>query len=77
MCNYSGYESVALIPIRSGSKTLGLIQINDPREDMFTLECIKNYECVADRVGSVVISAFEVQDRLDGVLALVNKFKSP
>ncbi|PVX24790.1 MAG: hypothetical protein CW691_06520 [Candidatus Bathyarchaeum sp.] len=76
MCNYSGYESVALIAIRSGSKTLGLIQLNDPRKDMFTLENIENYEVLADRVATVVLNAFEIQDRLDGIFELVNTFKS-
>lgn len=76
MCNHSGYESVALIPIRSGSKTLGLIQMNDPREDMFTLKNIENYEFLADRVASVVLSAFEIQDKLNGIFELVNKFES-
>ena len=76
MCNYSGYESVALVPIRSGSKTLGLVQMNDPRKDMFTLKTVENYEFIADRVASVVLSAFEIQDRLDGIFELINNFKS-
>jgi hypothetical protein len=76
MCNYSGYESVALIPIRLGNNTLGLIQMNDPREDMFTLQGIENYEFLADRVASIVLGVFEIQDKLDGIFELVNKFKS-
>jgi GAF domain-containing protein len=73
MCNYSGYESVALIPIQSGNRTLGLIQMNDPRENMFTLEEIENYEFVADRVGSVVVNALEIQERIDDISELLNK----
>jgi hypothetical protein len=73
MCNYSGYESVALIPIRSGKKTLGLIQMNDPRENMFTLKDIENYEFVADRVGSVVVNALEIQERINDISELLNK----
>jgi hypothetical protein len=76
MCNYSGYESVALIPMRAGNRTLGLIQMNDPRENMFTLEDIKNYEFIAGHVGSVVLSVFEIQERIDEICDLVNKFKS-
>jgi hypothetical protein len=75
MCNYSGYESVALIPMRAGNETLGLIQMNDPRENMFTLEDVKNYEAIADRVGSVVLNALEVQKRMNDVFELVNKLK--
>jgi hypothetical protein len=76
MCNYSGYESVALVPLRAGKITLGLIQMNDPRENMFTLEKIEDYEVLADRVGSVVFNALEVKKRMDDVFELVNKLKS-
>ncbi len=76
MCNYSGYESVALVPLRAGKITLGLIQMNDPRENMFTLEKIENYEAIADRVGSVVFNALEVKKKMNDVFELVNKLKS-
>jgi hypothetical protein len=76
MCNYSGYESVALIPMKAGNVTLGLIQMNDPRENMFTHKDIENYEAIADRVGSVVLNAFEVKKRMDDVFELVNRLKS-
>ncbi len=35
-CNREGYESVALIPLRSCGDTIGLLQINDRRENLFT-----------------------------------------
>ncbi len=76
MCHHSGYESVALIPLKADSRTLGLIQMNDPRENMFTLKEIENYEVIADRVGSVVLNALEIQERMDDIFELVNKFKS-
>jgi hypothetical protein len=75
MCHYSGYESVALIPVRSAEKTLGLIQINDPRENMFTLEDIKNYEDIADQIGVVVSNAFEIQQKVDIIFDLLTKYK--
>ena len=76
MCNHSGYESVALIPMKTGNITLGLIQMNDPRENMFTLHDIENYEDIADRIGSVVFNALEIQKKMNDVLELVNKLKS-
>jgi transcriptional regulator with GAF, ATPase, and Fis domain len=76
MCNYSGYESVALIPLKAGNITVGLIQMNDPRENMFTLQEIENYEAIAERVGSVVLNFLEIQERMDKIFELVNKFKS-
>jgi len=76
MCNYSGYESVALIPLRAGNEKLGLIQMNDPRENMFTLEDVKNYEAIADQVGSVVLNVFEARKTMNEFCELVNKLKS-
>ena len=73
MCHHSGYESVALIPMRSSNKTLGLIQINDPRENMFTLKSIEKYEVLADRVGVVVANALEIQERVCDIFKSLNK----
>ena len=39
-CNGEGYESVALIPLRSQSETFGLFQFNDKRRGRFTAEKI-------------------------------------
>lgn len=49
-CNGEGYESVALIPIRSQGKTLGLFQFNDRRRGHFSLERIEQYEHLVDYV---------------------------
>lgn len=76
MCNHSGYESVALIPMKGDNKTLGLIQMNDPRANMLTLEDIKNYEVIVERVGSVVLNALEIQKRVNDIFELLNKFKA-
>ena len=53
-CVVEGYESVALIPLRSGDQTLGLLQLNDRRRDMFTLEFIELLEGVAANIGIAV-----------------------
>lgn len=76
MCHHSGYESVALIPLRASDRTLGLIQMNDPRENMFTAQTIKNYEALADDIGGVISSALELQERIVGLSDLVKKLKS-
>lgn len=75
MCNYSGYESVALIPMKAGNQTVGLIQMNDPRENMFTLKDVEDYEALADQLGSVVQNVFEVQKKMNEVFAMLNKLK--
>jgi len=43
-CNQAGYESVALIPIRAHGEAVGLIQLNDKREDRFGPELIALWE---------------------------------
>ena len=54
-CHNYGYESVALIPIHVAGQIIGLIQMNDPRENMFTPEKIEQYQKVADQAGTIVL----------------------
>ncbi len=49
-CNGEGYESVALIALRVGNHRLGLLQLNDKRKNMFTLEKIEMWERIADNL---------------------------
>ncbi|MCX6637306.1 MAG: PAS domain S-box protein, partial [Acidobacteria bacterium] len=49
-CNTAGYESVALIPLRSAGRTLGLLQFNDRRKGRFTLALIVMLERAASSV---------------------------
>lgn len=49
-CNGEGYESVALVPLQVGNTRYGLLQLNDKRKDMFTLEMIQMWERIADRL---------------------------
>lgn len=50
-CNKFGYESVALIPIRCDDVTYGLFQLNDKREDRFTLEMLEFLEGLGGSIG--------------------------
>ena len=50
-CNSEGYESVALIPLRSGDEIIGLLQLNDSRRDSFTIEMIKFLEGIGASIG--------------------------
>lgn len=43
-CNGEGYESVALVPLQSGSQRIGLLQLNDRRKGMFSPEIIALWE---------------------------------
>ncbi|MFC1549471.1 PAS domain S-box protein [Nitrospirota bacterium] len=50
-CNSEGYESVALIPLRSRGEIVGLLQLNDRRREMFTLETVEFLEGIASSIG--------------------------
>jgi PAS domain S-box-containing protein len=47
-CNGEGYESVALLPLIHAGERIGLLQMNDRRENMFTPESISLWERLAD-----------------------------
>jgi hypothetical protein len=58
-CHDCGYESVALIPIHADGITIGLVQLNDPRENMFTSRKIQRYQSLADHVGAIIVNILE------------------
>jgi two-component system cell cycle sensor histidine kinase/response regulator CckA len=51
VCNAVGYESVALIPIHSGTRIFGLIHLADYRENMVPLEMVKQLEQATPALG--------------------------
>ena len=53
-CNAHGYESVALIPIRSGTFILGLIHLADTRENMVPLEMVLELEKIGLVLGNAI-----------------------
>ncbi len=50
-CHGEGYESVALIPLRSDGEPIGLLQLNDHRANMFTLALIHFFEGIGASIG--------------------------
>jgi PAS domain S-box-containing protein len=50
-CNQAGYESVALIPLRSADEIVGLLQLNDTRRERFTPEMIRFFEEIGASIG--------------------------
>ena len=50
-CNRKGYESVALIPLRSDSRVIGLLQLNDRRKNMIFPAMIPFLEGIAESIG--------------------------
>lgn len=62
-CNGEGYESVALIPLKSGGGTIGLLQLNDTRRNRLTLKLTEFYEDIGESIG-VVLSRRQAEERL-------------
>ena len=50
-CNGEGYESVALVPLRSANRIIGLLQLNDTRKDRFSTELIRFFEEIGASIG--------------------------
>jgi len=53
-CHGEGYESVALVPVRSTDHVIGLLQLNDRRKGRFSLEMIEYLEGLGASVGIAV-----------------------
>ncbi len=49
-CNGEGYQSVALVALRHGGETIGLLQLNDRAQGRFTPQTIAFLERVADQI---------------------------
>jgi len=77
-CNEEGYESVALIPLRSGDEVIGLLQINDRRRNQFTLEMIRFFEGLGLSIGialsrkRAVEELRETRDYLENLFGYAN-----
>ena len=63
VCNLCGYESVALIPLKTDGNIIGLIHLSDPRENMFTIEKISELEKVADEFASIIKRAYKITEK--------------
>jgi PAS domain S-box-containing protein len=53
-CNSEGYESVALVPLRSDDEIIGLLQLNDTRQDVFEIGTITFLEQIGAAIGVAV-----------------------
>lgn len=53
-CHSEGYESVALIPLRSGDEIIGLLQLNDKRANVLTSDMMDFFENIGASIGVAV-----------------------
>lgn len=62
-CHGEGYESVALIPLRSRGQTFGLIQLNDKRTGRFGADKIALFERLGERIANF-LARMQLEERL-------------
>ena len=74
-CHNHGYESVALIPMHAAGQIIGLIQMNDPRENMLTPEKIEQYQLLADQVGTIILDIMEFYEKTANTFNLTSELK--
>ncbi|MCB2173043.1 GAF domain-containing protein, partial [archaeon] len=63
VCNAEGYLSVALIPLRSSSGIIGLLQLNDEKPDRFSPETISFLERLGESIGIALARLDDEEDR--------------
>ena len=71
-CIHEGYRSVALIPIRANREIVGLLQLNDSREDRFTIDMIHFYEGISSSIG-VALMRKQAEEEREGLIARLQK----
>lgn len=72
-CNAAGYEAVALIPIKTEGEIIGLIQLNNKREGIFTKDLIEFVEMIGEQIGLAIKNSLiytKLKHALDEITAL-------
>ncbi len=62
-CKQAGYESVALIPLRTGTEIIGLLQLNDKRRNILTPEFIAFMEDIGSSIG-IALERIHVEEEI-------------
>ncbi len=65
-CNGEGYESVALVPLRTAHETFGLLQVNDFRKNRFNPRRIALFESLGNSLAIALSERRTVQKLIDG-----------
>ncbi len=54
-CIHEGYASVALVPIRTKERIVGLLHLSDHRKDRFSLRSVELLESIASHIGAALM----------------------
>ncbi|MHC4098731.1 MAG: GAF domain-containing sensor histidine kinase, partial [Planctomycetota bacterium] len=75
-CNEAGYESVALVPLRSGDEIVGLLQLNDSRPGRFTLEMVRFFEGIGASIG-IALARITAEENIHNLAKFPSENPSP
>ena len=71
-CNRMGYESLALIPLKTESEIVGLLQLNDRRKDIFTRDMIEYLE----KLSPGIVIGFQYNKAIETLKWFENQYNS-
>jgi hypothetical protein len=69
ICTQSGYESLAIIPLKSGKKNLGLIHLSDPLENYFDKKMVLKIENLSKDFSEIINYSYKIIKKL----SIINK----
>ena len=65
-CIHQDFASVALIPIRTTDRVIGLIQLNDRRKGRFSIDIVEQLEVIGSHIGAALMRK-RAEERLEKV----------
>ncbi len=75
-CNQAGFESVALVPLRSGDEIVGLLQLNDQRPGRFTPDKILFLEGIGASIG-IALERIAAQEEVKNLAKFPSENPNP
>jgi PAS domain S-box-containing protein len=63
-----GYESVAIVPIRCDREVMGVLQLNDSRDNIFCAESVRFLEMIAAILGVFLVRVLQAEQALSQVV---------
>jgi PAS domain-containing protein len=75
-CPEQAYGSLALIPVRYQGRIVGVVRINDPRSDLFTLDDIRFLDGLCSAL-SVIVGRARAERNREYAEMIVETLKSP
>ncbi len=64
----SGYESVAIVPIRCNREVVGVLQLTDSRDNIFSAEAVRFFEMIAAILGIFLVRVLQAEQTLSQVV---------